>query len=105
MSEGILQKIKMQAIFWLARRLPTCKEVAPWMSEVLDSDLPLARRIKLKLHILICVWCKRYQEQLFLLRETTQNLSKQVEAESVTTPALSADARQRMKALLKQTEK
>lgn len=105
MAEGILQKIKMEATFWLGRRLPACKELTPWMSEALDSKLSLRRRITLKLHIMICVWCKRYQEQLFFLRETAQHYAKEVEEKSATTPALSAEARQRLKATLSRKEK
>jgi len=102
MPSELTAKLKLQVIFWLARRLPTCREVTPWMSESLDNPLPLGRRIKLRLHILVCEYCKRYEEQLMALRNAVQAMaSPPAESSPNDQPGLSADARERIKQALK----
>lgn len=106
MSSDLIAKLKLQAIFWLARRLPVCREVTPWMSERLDQPLPLGREIKLRLHILVCDFCKHYQNQLLALRDAVQIMANQTQ-ESATPdqPRLSADARERLKKALKNQDR
>lgn len=95
------EKLKMAAIFWLARRLPTCKELAPWMSEALETPLPLRRRVILKLHFLICVWCRRYNRQLAALRTISQRLAApEADDTGLAAVSLSPEARERLKRAL-----
>lgn len=106
MSSDLIAKLKLQAIFWLARRLPVCREVTPWMSERLDQPLPLGREIKLRLHFIVCDFCRRYQEQLLALRNAVQTMSNPPqEPASTDQPRLSADSRERMKNALKNRDR
>ena len=98
MASNLIEKIKLESIYWLARRLPVCRELTPWMSERLDHPLPLGREIKLRLHLMICEWCKRYQEQLVVLRDAVQTLSdSKQESIMIDQPGLSSEARKRIK--------
>lgn len=47
---------------------PPCKEVTQLLSSSLERPLPFWRRVQLRLHFIICVWCHRYADQLVLLR-------------------------------------
>ena len=100
----VFQKIKQEAIFWLARRLPTCKEIAPRMSESLDRRLSLGERITLNLHLWICVWCVRYMEQIRALRRISSHYdAAQIEDGIASTRrSLSPEARDRIKRALEQ---
>ncbi len=84
--------IKNLYLFWLARRLPTCKDILPDISRAMDERLSLRRWIVLKLHLHICEMCLRYEKQLQLIREAVQ---KEPE-----TRGLSADAREHIKRAL-----
>jgi hypothetical protein len=105
-----LERLKMEAIFWLARRQPTCRELAPWMSQTLDRRLPLGQRLTLKLHFWICEGCRRYQQHLISLQQAYRRQAALTEdyddgnAASHTPaprrPALSDEARERMKRAL-----
>ncbi|MDH5433995.1 MAG: hypothetical protein OEY19_08615 [Gammaproteobacteria bacterium] len=44
--------------------LPTCREVAEQLSENIDKPISGFRWFKLKLHLLMCVYCRRYDKQL-----------------------------------------
>jgi hypothetical protein len=101
MKPGFLSRVKMEATFWLGRRLPTCEQVLPVLSHSLERKLTLRERVTLKLHFLICVYCVRYLRQLRLMRDAVHARSAQVEADAPSTqPALSAEARERLKRAL-----
>jgi hypothetical protein len=86
-----VNRLKYAYVAFLARRLPTCEEIAPVISRNMDEQLSLPEKIKMILHNHICEWCKRYANQLLLLRQAAQ---KEIENSEFT---LSQEARQRMK--------
>jgi hypothetical protein len=45
----------------------------------MDHSLPLGKRIGVRLHLLICKFCARYERQLLLIRETARRLAATVE--------------------------
>jgi hypothetical protein len=62
---------------WLSKRIesliasvtPKCTQVTRLLSDELDHPLPYLTRLRLRLHFVICTYCKRYKIQLRLLRE------------------------------------
>lgn len=48
--------------------MPTCKEVHRLVSEAMDRDLSLTERLRVRMHMLICVACSRFERQMALLR-------------------------------------
>src|SRR5215213_4504146 len=105
MKLGFLSRVKMEATFWLGRRLPTCVEVLPVLSQSLERKLTLRERVTLRLHFLICVYCVRYLKQLRLMRESVRARSAQIEADaSAPAPALPEEARERLKRALERAK-
>ena len=49
-----------------------CKEVTRMVSESLDRKLSFHQRVGLRMHLLMCKFCSRYQRQLLFLRETVR---------------------------------
>jgi hypothetical protein len=58
----------------------------------MDESLPLVKRLAVKLHIKMCVWCQRNQEQLLLIKKMVGQ--KTVDADKRET--LGDDARSRI---------
>jgi len=54
----------------------SCKEITEKASDYLDKDLPFFTRLKVKMHLRICVHCKRYVEQLQLTIQALGKLKK-----------------------------
>ncbi len=52
----------------MARVMPSCKEISEQISQALDRQLPLRRRLSIRLHVTMCSFCRRYEKQLRLLR-------------------------------------
>ena len=76
----------------------SCKDVTKLVSESMDRSLPFGKRIGVRLHILICTFCARYERQLILIRETARRLAAMVEAPGEPSgETLSAEARARIK--------
>jgi hypothetical protein len=79
---------------------PDCREASRAQSEALDHALPPVKRIGLRLHLLLCKWCRRYGKQIRFLRaaahEHPDELTKAVPQK------LSSDARERIKRRLQE---
>jgi hypothetical protein len=103
MKPGFLSRVKLEASFWLGRRLPTCEQVLPVLSQSLERKLTLRERVTLKLHFLICVYCVRYLRQLRLMRAAVRARSEQIEEDS-SASALPEDARERLKRALERAK-
>jgi hypothetical protein len=78
--------------------MPNCREVTRLQSEALDKKLPFSKRVGLRLHLLVCSWCRRYGKQIRFLREAMHDHPEELcEASS---QSLSPEARERMKRAL-----
>lgn len=82
--------------------LPNCRAAARLQSEAIDTRLCLSKRVGLRLHLLICKWCRRYGKQVdFLHRAASEHPDSLTEA---IPRELSSEARERIKQRLR-TEK
>jgi hypothetical protein len=76
---------------------PNCRESVRLLSAPGASSLSLVRRLGLRLHLLLCAFCRRY-------RRETDRLRCAAESEPLSMPdaPLTKEARERMTAKLKQ---
>ena len=79
---------------------PSCRQVSQMQSEALDRSLPLFTRIKMRMHLLVCSWCRRYGKQIRFLRTAAHDHSEDLQ--TVTDQSLSADAKERIKRTLRE---
>jgi hypothetical protein len=66
----------------------------------MDKELSLMPRIKLRIHYLMCSFCERYMKQLKYIRQVSREFPEKIG--EVSDASLPADAKQRMKAALRQ---
>ncbi|HEX8118140.1 MAG TPA: hypothetical protein VF521_12775 [Pyrinomonadaceae bacterium] len=103
MGTGLYDKSIHAVRYFLLRRLPTCKQMAPVMSESLERPLTLRERVTLKLHLWVCVWCVWYLENLRTMREALRARGAREEeaADDVDSAVkLSEEARERIRRAL-----
>jgi hypothetical protein len=79
---------------------PNCREAARLQSEALDHPLGLGQRVGLRLHLVLCKWCRRYGTQLRFLRSAAQ---RGIDHEH-TSQSLPPGARERIKRRLRDEE-
>lgn len=72
--------------------LPSCRDVSKILSEALDSGRPLGLHVRI--HLSICAVCRRVLSQFALIRHGASLAPEGG-------PALSGEAKSRLKALLK----
>ena len=88
---------------FIGKRTPKCREVVRILSQAMDSKLPLSMRMKLRLHYLICEWCRRYEKHLHELRKFASSVPDHTDALSEET--LSPTAKERMKEALREARR
>lgn len=76
----------------------SCKDVTQLISESMDTSLPIGKRIGMRLHLLMCKFCARYERQLLLIREAVRRMVA-TEEESGEPPGetLSEEAKERIR--------
>jgi hypothetical protein len=53
---------------------PTCREVHRLVSEGMDRELTLVERTRMRLHLLVCEACTRFNGQMDFLRRAMRKL-------------------------------
>lgn len=82
---------------------PSCRQVSQMQSEALDRSVPPLARIKMRLHLLVCSWCRRYGKQIRFLRHAAHEHPEHLQATS--NACLSSDAKARLKKALQDNAK
>lgn len=95
MSQSIGERIKLKVFDFVGRGLPSCEAITASLSRSMDEPLSLPERIRVKLHFLICLWCRRYERQMNMLRSVARDHSSD-DAED-DQPSLSPEARERIR--------
>ncbi len=83
--------------------VPVCKDITRTLSQSMDRTLPLGTRIKMRFHMLFCVYCRRYEKHLKYIRVAVRGLADH--ANEISSAKLPADAKARMKAALQKESK
>lgn len=83
----------------LAELSPSCREATRLQSEAMDRPLSLRKRIGLRIHLVLCRWCRRYGKQIGFLRSVAHEHEKH--EETLPPQNLRPEARERIKECLK----
>jgi hypothetical protein len=92
--------LQLQIVLLICRFTPTCPEVVRILSLGMDKDLSFIMRMKLRIHYLMCSFCERYMKQLKYIRQVSREFPEKIG--DVSHASLPADAKERMKAALRQ---
>lgn len=77
----------------------SCKDASHLLSERQERPLSWWERWGLRLHLWMCVSCRRFEQQLALMQRAMGSLRRRVEAEA-DAAELPADARERIRKAL-----
>jgi len=100
--KGLKLRIGMIA-GWLIKMTPPCNRIVKLVSEGMDHPLPLGTRVKIRLHFLVCKWCERYKQQLVFIRSAMHQHPDKLMGQEPSA-GLSAEARERLKQVLRQRQ-
>lgn len=54
--------------------MPSCRDITEHSSDYLDKNLPFAKRMRMHLHLFMCVNCRRYLQHMRLTIATLARL-------------------------------
>jgi hypothetical protein len=74
---------------------PSCKEASRLQSEALRRPLAFPQRMGLRIHLLLCNWCRRYGTNLRFLKRVVEDVPGEDHCHHSHT--LTPEARERMK--------
>lgn len=57
----------------------SCKQASQIISQSLDRPLTMRERFALKLHLLICKYCKRFSQQIHSIRVAVKQIINSIE--------------------------
>ena len=78
------------------RHVPlNCRGVSRLLSQSMDAKLPWHHRLAIRLHLVYCVWCRRYAAQLQFLHRAMREMASS--PNQTPHPKLSPEARERMR--------
>ena len=82
---------------------PSCKQAVRLQSAALDGQLSFRQRLGLRIHLVLCKWCRRYGKQIRFLQSATREHA----GEELVLPqrTLSPEARERIKQRLQSEQK
>ncbi|MBW7995911.1 MAG: zf-HC2 domain-containing protein [Candidatus Glassbacteria bacterium] len=90
-------KVRMMA-FMMGSILPDCEEASRRVSAAMDARLSLSQRAGVRLHLMVCKFCSRYEKQLHLIRNAVRSDSAELEDSSV---HLLPETRQRIQSAIR----
>jgi len=81
-----------------------CDIITEKISESIDHKISLRNRLKIRLHLMFCKLCRRYQQQLMTMHTLfEQHLQKEEENLLPKGPTLTSEARERIKQNLRKS--
>ncbi|QPJ65244.1 MAG: zf-HC2 domain-containing protein [Candidatus Nitrohelix vancouverensis] len=55
----------------------TCEDTSPLLSESLDHPLPLGKRLRVKIHLAMCKFCRFYVNQMLIIRNLAHRIGRE----------------------------
>jgi hypothetical protein len=77
--------------------MPNCREAVRLQSDALDRPLSFWQRAGLRVHLLLCRWCRRYGRQIAFLRTAAHDFEHDHSPEQ----PMPAEARERIRKAVK----
>ena len=78
-SEPVIEptnRLTKKIVELVANATPHCHDITRLLSQSMERRLHLHARLLIRLHLSICVWCKRYDRQLKLLRKCSSEFAE-----------------------------
>ena len=69
----MLGKMKYNMMVFMSKRMLSCEDTSLLMSKSFEEKLPIKQRFRLRMHVISCNLCRRYEKQLKQLNEVVVN--------------------------------
>jgi hypothetical protein len=90
----LFASLKTRFVVWVWNHTPTCAEMSRLTSRALEQRLTFKTRLQMRLHFVICAWCRRYFKQINFLHQSAPRLG--VDVSELPGRGMSAEAKRRI---------
>jgi hypothetical protein len=90
----LFSSLKTRFVVWVWNHTPTCAEMSRLTSRSFEQPPTVITRLKMRLHFVICAWCRRYFEQINFLHQAAPRLG--LDLGELPGREMSAEAKQRI---------
>ena len=98
-QEGNKEKHVNRRVPLFNRLLLECRDISKLITRSMDEPLTLGQKLRLRWHLLICKYCRRFQRQLFWIQNVLQR-RLEMTSEEIKEVHLSNEAKERIKRAL-----
>jgi len=97
MRSHAFQKFMMQMIM-------PCKDVSHLASQAMDHTLPFVQRVRLKIHLSLCMLCRQCSEHILFIRDALRRYGERLEQHDQDASShLSPESRERIRQALRRS--
>jgi hypothetical protein len=82
------------------RLMLECRDVSKFITHSMDEPLTIRQRLRVRWHLFICPYCRRFQKQVFWLHSVLRQKSETLIENETKDVCLSNDAKERIKKVL-----
>lgn len=79
-----------------------CRDVSKLVTHSLDEPLTMRQRLRVRWHLFVCRYCRRFQKQVFWLHGVLRQKSESLIENETKDVCMSDDAKERLKKALEQ---
>lgn len=62
---------------FMQSKMISCEQLTRLTSESLERDISFKEKMNMKLHIMFCQWCRRYEKQITFINRAIHNYIRQ----------------------------
>ena len=88
----------------MSKLTPTCEVVTKKISESMDHQISTRDRLRIRIHLLGCEFCARYEKQLVTIRQLIESNIDEMN-ETTAGPNLTPEAKLRIRKKIEQEKK
>ena len=88
----------------MSKMTPTCEVVTKKISESMDHQISTRDRLRIRIHLLGCEFCARYEKQLTTIRQMIESNIDEMN-ETAAGPNLTSEAKLRIRKKIEQEKK
>ena len=74
----MIKKIKHNMMVFLSKRMLSCEETGYLISRAYDKKLSFRERFRMRMHLISCNLCRRYEKQLAQLNHIVQDYKESI---------------------------
>jgi predicted anti-sigma-YlaC factor YlaD len=93
--------LKMQGV--MMKAMISCDEASRLASKSLDTKLSTSEKMRLKMHLMACRFCRSFEKQIHAIRSIIRSKSKEI-PEDTEEKALTTEARARLENSIKENK-